>query len=319
MEDRTITTGDTPRRDLALMHRAARMYYLDELNQAAIAERLNVSRPTVSRLLADARRIGLVRITVHDPGTVTVDAHPDRLAEALGLEQVWLAPFAEGLGGTLSGPVGLALRAAALTPGDALLVSSGRTLYELSRTELPPIPGIDIGPTVGGVSEPEAWYQTNEITRAVAERMTGRPHFLFAQAMPSPAMRATLADDPDFRAVTDLWRRAKVALVGVGAPPLARDSISTSIPLDDQGLRTAVGDICLNFFDPDGAEVTFPGSDRMVRISPDQLRGIPHTIAVARGAAKVGSLIAGARARLYNRLVTDIPTAERLLTALGGG
>ena len=34
------------RRDLALMHRAARLYYLDELNQAGIAERLAVSRPT---------------------------------------------------------------------------------------------------------------------------------------------------------------------------------------------------------------------------------------------------------------------------------
>ena len=56
------------RRDLGLMHRAARLYYLDELNQAAIAERLSVSRPTVSRLLSEARRIGLVRITVHDHG-----------------------------------------------------------------------------------------------------------------------------------------------------------------------------------------------------------------------------------------------------------
>ena len=308
------------RRDLGLMHRAARLYYLDELNQAAIAERLSVSRPTVSRLLSEARRIGLVRITVHDPESVAVDAHLDRLAGELGIDRVWLAPFGgHDLGRTLVEPVGEALREAALTPGDVLLVSSGRTVHELSQATLPVLPGVAIGPTVGGVSEPEAWHQTNEITRALAERVRGRPHFLFAQAMPSPAMRSTLGEDPEFRRVTGMWNEAQVALVGIGAPPVSRDSISTSVPLDDEGLRTAAGDVCLNFFGPDGKEVGFPGSDRMVRISPDQLRAIPRTIAVAVGEEKVPSIIAASRAGLSTRLVTDVPTAELLLEALDRG
>lgn len=146
--------------------------------------------------------------------------------------------------------------------------------------------------------------------------MRGRPHFLFAQAMPSVAMQATLADDPDFRRVTALWQRAKVALVGIGAPPMRRESISTAIPLDDESLGTALGDICLNFFDPDGREIEFPGSDRLVRTSPEQLRRIPRTIAVAVGQEKVYSMIARSRAGLFNRPVTDVPTAERLQAAL---
>lgn len=305
------------RRDLGLMHRAAQLYYLDELNQATIAGRLAVSRPTVSRLLSEARRIGLVRITVHDPESVATDAHLERLAGALGVEHVWLAPFSgHDLGSTLVEPVGEALREASLAAGDVLLVSSGRTVHELSHAALPTVPGVEIGPTVGGVSEPEAWHQTNEIIRALAERMRGRPHFLFAQAMPSPAMSATLADDPEFQRVTGMWNRAKAALVGIGAPPVSRDSISTSVPLDDEGLRTAAGDVCLNFFAPDGKEVEFPGSDRMVRISPEQVRAIPRTIAVAVGEEKISSIIAASRAGLFNRLVTDVPTAEKLLAAL---
>lgn len=312
-----MAAREHPARDLGLMHRAARLYYLDELNQAEIAERLSVSRPTVSRLLSEARRIGLVRITVHDPETLTAGGDLERLAPALGLDRVWLAPFrGRDPAGTLAEPVGEALREAGLSAGDVLLVSSGRTVHELSHTTLPAVPGLAIGPTVGGVSEPEAWHQTNEITRAVAERMRGRPHFLFAQAMPSEAMSATLTDDPDFRRVTGMWDRAQAALVGIGAPPATRDSISTSVPLDDDGLRTAAGDVCLNFFDPDGKEVEFPGCERMVRISPDQLRAIPRTIAVAAGEDKVPSIIGASRARLFNRLVTDVPTAERVLEAL---
>lgn len=312
-----VSSEVATRRDLTLMHQAARLYYVDELGQAAVAERLNVSRPTVSRLLSEARRIGLVRITVHAPDTLTNDPDLERLADALGIDRIWPAPFTgHDLGTTLAGPVVEALREAALTAGDVLLVSSGRTVHELSLVELPATPGIVIGPTVGGMSEPEAWYQSNEITRAVAERMRGRPHFLFAQAMPSVAMRASLNQDPDFQQVTGLWDRAKVALVGVGAPPLSRDSISTSVPLGDQGLHASVGDVCMNFYGPDGTPIDFPGSDRMVRISPDQLRAIPQTIAVAVGAQKVNSIIAAARARLYNRLVTDTTTVAHLLKAL---
>jgi DNA-binding transcriptional regulator LsrR (DeoR family) len=166
------------------------------------------------------------------------------------------------------------------------------------------------------VTEPEPWHQTNEITRIVAEQMRGRPHFLFAQAMPSEVVHRSLLCDPDYREVLEMWDSAKVALVAVGAPPVSRSSISRSVPLTDRGLRGAVGDICLHFYDPAGHEVVFPGSDRMVRIGLAQLRRIPCTIAVAVGEDKVNSIIAGARAGLFNRLVTDTPTADLILSAL---
>lgn len=194
-------------------------------------------------------------------------------------------------------------------------MSSGRTVWELSHTALPTLAGCEIVPTVGGVAEPEAWHQTNEIVRSVAERGHGRPHFLFTQAMPSPAMSRTLAEDPEFRRVTGFWSRAQAALVGVGAPRGPRLDLDLGPPRR-RGLRAGVGDVCLNFYRADGRPIAFPGSDRMVRISPDQLRRVPRTIAVAVGEEKVPSIVGGARADLFNRLVTDAPTARALLDAL---
>ena len=51
-----------------LMYAAARLYYLEDKNQAAVAEHLGTSRATVSRLLSEARRAGIVRIDVALPG-----------------------------------------------------------------------------------------------------------------------------------------------------------------------------------------------------------------------------------------------------------
>ncbi|TDO91655.1 sugar-binding transcriptional regulator [Enemella evansiae] len=316
-----ISRGEPPRRASALnleaAYRAARMYYLEDATQAQIAARLNVSRPTVSRLIAEARRAGLVRIEVVPPNVTESSELADRLAESLGLQGVRLAPRirAGHAGHDLRPAVAAVLEELAMAPGEVLLVASGETTYEVSQGPLPPLPGVLLAPTVGGVSEPEAHFQTNEITRAIAQRTGAIPRLLFAPAVPSPALYRTLLEDPDFRATTALWDRARVALVGVGAAPLARGSISAHVPLGSASIRSAAGDVCLNFVDHEGAPVEFEGSDRMIRISPEQLRRIDACIAIAAGENKVRSIRACARAGLFNRLITDVPTAEALLAA----
>lgn len=170
---------------------------------------------------------------------------------------------------------------------------------------------------VGGQADPTPWFQTNEITRVAAERSGAVPAFLFAQASPSAAVRSSLDEDPSFRHVTESWARAKGAILGIGAPPVARESVTRGIPVEDAALDRAAGDVCLNFYDLDGAAVDFAGSDRMVRIGRDLLRAVPHAVGVAVGAGKVPSIIGAVRAGLVDRLVTDVPTARALLQAVG--
>ncbi|MDN6250568.1 MAG: MarR family transcriptional regulator, partial [Tetragenococcus koreensis] len=45
----------------------AKLYYEENLGQAAIAERLQISRPTISRFLQVAKEAGLVKIKVENP------------------------------------------------------------------------------------------------------------------------------------------------------------------------------------------------------------------------------------------------------------
>jgi DNA-binding transcriptional regulator LsrR (DeoR family) len=169
-----------------------------------------------------------------------------------------------------------------------------------------------VAPTVGGNLEPEPWYQTNEITRQFASRVGGHPEFLHAPALPGPALHASLVHDPAITRVFDLWDRARCAVLGVGAPLTSGRSIPAFVPVGTGSLRDAVGDICSRFYDRDGEPVEFPGSDRLIATTFDRLRAIPVTIAVAHGREKVVSIRAGARARLFDRLVTDVSTAGLL-------
>ena len=58
----------------------ARRYYLENQRQSDIAKELGVSRPLVSRMLSEARELGVVEITIHESG-----ARAERLMERLHL------------------------------------------------------------------------------------------------------------------------------------------------------------------------------------------------------------------------------------------
>jgi DNA-binding transcriptional regulator LsrR (DeoR family) len=310
----------------SLLYAAAKLYYTEDATQADVAAQLGTSRATVSRLLAEAKRRGIVRIEVVPPEEVATGDLADRLVRALSLTTVFLshplpAPGAgrslvDVMGGALAPAVGRALSAAGLLPGDVLLVSSGRTIYEVAQYDLVSLPGVLVAPTVGGNDQPEEWYQTNEITRLVANRIGGRPNYLFAPALPGPDLYPSLLNDPSIQRVLHLWPRARCALMGVGAPPLMRSDIPRFVPTDSTSLRAAVGDVCSRFYDRAGEEVDFEGRERLIAVELEALRHVPVTIAVAVGKDKVDSIVAGARGGYFNQLVTDPSTAAAILASV---
>jgi DNA-binding transcriptional regulator LsrR (DeoR family) len=310
--------GSSARFPPQLMHAAASLYYLQDATQAEIADRLGTSRPTVSRLLSEARRLGIVRIEVVEPVDAADTTLAARTARALHLDAVHLSAFTPNalIGAALAPALSTALSTVGLVAGDVLLVSSGRTVYEAAQAELPTLPGVLVAPTVGGQDESEAWYQTNEITRQIAHQVSGTPVFLYAPALPGPGLYDMLINDPTIRRVLELWESAKCAVLGVGAPPLTRHSIPRFVPTDALSLRSAVGDVCSRFYDRDGAAVSFPGLERLVATPLEMLRNIPVSIAVAVGQTKVPSLIAGARGGYFTQLVTDSPTAAAILASV---
>lgn len=302
--------------DLYLLHHAASAYYVDGLRQAEVAAKLGVSRPTVSKLLAESRRIGMVRFEVLEVPGVDLGELSRGVRELLGIENVRIAAGDQvqrdyrGLGDLLAEELGML----GLRRGEVVLISSGTTTHAVSQIPgLPELPGVIIAPTVGGQQESDPTFQTNETVRAFADRTGAQPRFIFAPALPSASLWESLQADPSFRDMTELWGRARVLVTGIGSPYLDRPALTSVVPREDPGLRRASGDVCLYFYDEAGRAIAYPGSDRLVRPSFEQLRAIPSSIAVAAGRSKAVSIRAGAKTGLFTTLITDVPTAQELL------
>lgn len=101
----------------SLLLEVARLYWNEDLDQASIAGEMGYSRPTVSRMLAEARRHGIVTVTVSHP-IERLMALEERLTRAFGLRE---ARVAEDRADGASGPGAEVARVC----GDLLLEHGG--------------------------------------------------------------------------------------------------------------------------------------------------------------------------------------------------
>lgn len=290
---------------------AARLYYLQELSQAEVAERLGVSRSTVSRLLAKARDLNIVRIEVRPPAPA--DGLADALAGLLGLRRAVVIPARPGVAlAALADPVTQVLAHLDLAPGSVVALGWGRTMAQVVAA-LPPLPEVVIVPTIGGLAEQDAAFQLNELVRQAAVASGGHARFLHAPAMPSPALRRSLEGDPAIREVLACWDRIGVALLGIGAPPASVQGAAAHLPGGRGVLADAVGDLSWRYFDLAGEPVHYPEERQLLGVSRAQLARAGTLVAVAAGVDKAPSILGACRARLVDVLVTDSTTAEAVL------
>src|SRR5690606_29820305 len=132
------------------------------------------------------------------------------------------------------------------------------------------------------------------------------------------AARESLMADSTVADVVACWSRLTVALVGIGAmepSDLARQSGNAFPEADRTALEVAgaVGDICFRFFDDQGVMIDSAIDNRVIGISPDQLRAVERRVGVAGGPRKVAAIRGALLGGWINVLVTDVDTANRLL------
>jgi DNA-binding transcriptional regulator LsrR (DeoR family) len=292
---------------------AAELYYRDQLSQHEVAQRLGVSRSTVSRMLQLARDEGIVHIEIRrrsSPESLSAD-----LRSALGLRRVAVVPASARSGLQVIVEAALAeIARLELGRGDARAVSWGSTLAEIARSrQFPRLPGVQLVPAIAAFDEPDARFQTNELARRIGERSGADVQFLHWPAMPSERLRRTLLADEDVRRRLALWDGLAAALVGIGPSPSGVETAPAHVLAARGELAGAAGDVVSRYFDIDGRDVPFTGEKLLLGMSRDQLRTTGTVIAVAVGATKGPSIVGAARAGLLDVLVTDDAGASAAL------
>jgi DNA-binding transcriptional regulator LsrR (DeoR family) len=294
------------------MHMVAKLHYESDLPQVQIARQLGLSAATISRLLQRARAEGIVRIEVRD--LVVPDALGAKLERALGLRRVAVAEAGSSVASlALAAPLGTMLRTANMAPGSVLALGWGRTIHTILEAGLPSVPGVLVVPATGGMMQHQAHFQINEFARIAAQQMGGTANFVHAPVLPSAESRSSFLADPAIAQAVALWDRIDVAVVGVGLPHSQNAPDATFGTPDEQRIVGCAGDVVRHYIDRLGNLIDWDGAERLITVSPEQLRRARLCIGVAAGEAKAGAIVAATRAGLINALVTDVTTAQAVL------
>jgi DNA-binding transcriptional regulator LsrR (DeoR family) len=263
----------------AALAEVARLYYVRELTQQQIAQRLGVSRFKVLRLLEQARAEGVVRFEIDEPTPVD-DELARALEEQYGLEQ---AIVVEDVVAAAANLLPRLLRAR-----DVLGVAWGETLAKVATrlAETPAPARVPVVQICGAIEGLVAGTRPTELAARYAGWTGGRFHPLEA-----PAVADARALRRAVRPTTEVFDRVTLALVGIGAR------------------KDAAGHILVHVFDDDGRIVS---EERAIALSVAQLRRT-RLVGVAAGTRKRRAVAAALHTGLLDVLVTDHACARHAL------
>jgi DNA-binding transcriptional regulator LsrR (DeoR family) len=309
---------------LRLMTTVARLYHLRGERQRAIAERLGLSQAGVSRLLRLAEEQGIVRTIV-----VVSDGLQPELEE--GLEETYGLAEAHVVDAAGSDDaIATALGAAAApclsgAPFDGAVVgftSWSTALREMARLLKPARrPRVThVVETLGDLGSPLLQHEAALATLQLAQALGAEPVFLRTPGVVAAAgLRETALADLHVRRALGLLDRVDVALVGLGpadfhGPLEEGDNFFSAEQLAAVRAAGAVGQLHQRFIDAGGLPVVTPLDDLVVGITLEQLRRASRRIVVAGGPRKHAALAAALAGGWVDVLVTDVATAQHLLT-----
>ncbi|NME42994.1 sugar-binding transcriptional regulator [Lactobacillus agilis] len=296
----------------------ARLYYEAQLGQVEIAEKLGISRPTISRLLQFAQEEGIVQIKVVDP-FFSISKLEQQLCKRYDLKQAKIVYADEKNLQEQLGKKAASYLEEIVTDDDIIGVSWGKTMNEVARSlKIQSATGVKVVELKGGIT-----YTPTPIYIERVLKNFERAFNTTAYKMPLPVVfenkqtHDIVLQDRYIKQLIELGKQANIALFTVGT---VRDDalLFQTGYFNKAEIRkiqaNACGDICSRFYDEQGQIAVEEINNRTVGIKLEDLKNKDYSILIAGGKRKYqaikGALIGG----YTNCLITDVETAKTLLS-----
>ncbi len=303
-----------------LLVRLAWACEVEGMTQGDAAERFGITRLRVNKGLSEARRRGILRVSVDSVFAASAELEW-ALERQFRLLRVIVVPSPEDPGSVtplvaagLGAHLGELLQDAGLT---RFGMSWGNTL-NLATRHMQPLdrPDLEVVSIMGGVSRGSD-VNGYEITTRLADLCNAEHSFFTAPLYAGSAESQALFLEQDV--IRDMLEKIR----SCGAIALATGDLETSLlvrdampgGVDPQELRDlgGVGDITGHILNTDGELVDHDLNARVIGMSLDDMAQIENVILAAGGAHKVPIIRAALRRGFVDTLVTDENTARALI------
>ncbi len=318
------TDSTTSTLDEQMLVRVAWLYFMEGRTQAEIAELLSTNRLRINRLINEARRSGLVTITINSrlTGCVELEQH---LKERFGLKHAAIVPTPGDpaiipmlLGQAAADYVSQALASSDLK---GIGVGWGATLREMVR-HMPAIkrPGLNVNSVMGGLTR-GIEINTFDIASDLARLLSAQCTYLAAPIYAgSTASRNAIMAIDVFQEAFERIASNDIVLLSVGdlseQSLLVRYGLPRDLPLEDLLAVGACGDLMGQFIDANGRGIDHEINERAVALPLESLRSVPDVVLCSGGVHKVAAIAAVLNSKLISSLISDEFTIRSVIEHL---
>ena len=300
---------------------AAKLYYEHQLSQLEISRKLGVSRPTVSRLLQQARDTGIVKIEITDPSEIGTLLESG-LIQKYSLKKVVVVPNDTNDNNIVKKRLGKAavlLVDQLISEGTILGISWGTTMQQVAlQIRSHRVKDMVVVQLNGGISRAEFDTHASEIAKTIGQSYKAIPYLMPLPAVVDNAnLKKVILSDKNISRTLELGRKSEIALFTIGSfgynSVLVKADYFEPFEVDELLKSGAVGDICSRIIKADGTICSKDLNNRTIGIELEELKKKQYSIAVAGGKEKLAAIKAGLKGKWFNSLITDEWVATELL------
>ena len=297
------------------MQEVAILYYEKKHTQHEIAQIMNLSLQTVSKLLNDSIRENILEIKIHNPEITCTD-----------LEQAICSKFKIknavicGVSVTdesLSRLITVKKAADYIRPlvkrgNQKIAISWGRTIQMLID-EFQKVSTSDniVFPLFGATDQEQAYFLSNELARSFADKINAQIKYAWFPYKPDCIDDSNLFKKTSYyQKLHELWNDIDIAIVGIGNSDIIQ-TFGKVFGYSEKCL-SAIGDISTHFFNAQGEFVEL--YKNTLCASKENLKNAKETIAVACGDDKAEAIVGALYTQTIDTLITDEYTARKILS-----
>ena len=325
--------------DMKALNKVLRLYYLENLPQKEVANKLNISLVNVAEYLDYARDHKLIEVKLNVP----LDESEDSVTESEGLEtecnacKVLEAKLQEKFGikecrivksfpdakktlKAMAIELGQMLEGI-LKDGDYLGVGWGTTLEAMARyLWMRKKINVHVVPIAAGTEISGLGSSINFVNRFIANKIGGVSYSMdIPSILDSREAKEAVLTNPNTQELLALTKKITVGLVSMSGISSAATLFKKS-RLGQQEIKYLqglgiIGNINFAFFDKNGKHIPNKFEERIVDVFPLAfMKKTENMIGVSFGDNKVDVMRAALKGKILHRLITDEDTAEKVLS-----
>lgn len=302
-----------------LLSKVAAYHYVEEKSQLEIAQILGFSRSKICRMIAEAKNLGIVQISVKYPVSTCNDLEMQFEKRFKLREAIIVNDFEEDNVMPILGQAGADYLRRVVTSEDIIGISWGETLFNVvNQLQQFHVAGTKVVQLVGGLNNSGQNLQAVELARRLGEFFNSEPTLLHCPAVvTNPLVKEGLLEDENIQKVIELWKKTTIALVGIGSmSPDSELFKNNHLSLHWHEMldkSVAVGDVCMRFFDQAGNNSCEELNELIMGITLETLKAVGTVVCIARGTEKANAILGALNCGIPNVLITDRETAKRIL------